>query len=419
MSEARNPWQGTTSLLIPTLVWKARTHDLQHYESELLVETKIFETSRSNTIAASISSILSTPAKLLSQISAAGLVLASAGLGAVYAWTTGSEHGLALACLMTVMAVALEIAKPLALAAAFKSFRAWRIVQGGALVILASVAIAYSLSAELSLMATARGDSVAERNANSDGSTKASGRYDRASLDLNGLSSARSPQELEALISGLLQTPGADGCTQINGKVTKQICPKVADLKVELARSERRAKLEATLVEAERDLKAAPSKIGDPAATALASYLAIFGVRADTSLLTELLVLLGVLALEAGSALAGVLVQAFTVAAPTRVPEIRKRELREEPETANVVQVVHPVNMGDPDDTAQAREKVKNAILAQLKERGGSVSGGERGMAKLIGAKRTTMKRAINGLVLAGVIVAEATRNGTALRLVG
>jgi hypothetical protein len=379
---------------------------------------EISEPSRRSTITAAISSSLSTPTKLLSQISAAGLVLASAGLGAVYAWATGSEHGIALACLMTVMAIALEIAKPLALAAAFKSFRAWRIVQGGALVILASVAIAYSLSAELSLMATARGDSVAKRAALSDTISKAHVRYDRANLELSGLHGIRSPQEVEALIAGLLQTPGADGCLEINGKVTRDICPQVADLKVELARSERRADLEQVLRDAERSMAGASEKTADPGATALASYLAIFGVRAETGLLTELLVLLGVLALEAGSALAGVLVQANTVVTPTREPEIRKQEVSEGPEPEGAVQVVHPVNIGDPDDTAQAREKVKNAILNQLKERGGSVSGGERGLAKLVGAKRSTMKRAINGLVLAGVIAAEATRNGTMLRLV-
>jgi hypothetical protein len=45
--------------------------------------------------------------KLDAQISAAGLVVASAGLGALYAFRTGFEHGLALAGFMTLMAVAL------------------------------------------------------------------------------------------------------------------------------------------------------------------------------------------------------------------------------------------------------------------------------------------------------------------------
>lgn len=38
--------------------------------------------------------------------------------------------------------------------------------------------------------------------------------------------------------------------------------------------------------------------------------------------------------------------------------------------------------------------------------------------AKLIGANRSTMRRAMNSLVMAGIVAAEATRNGTVLRLV-
>jgi DNA-binding GntR family transcriptional regulator len=67
---------------------------------------------------------------------------------------------------------------------------------------------------------------------------------------------------------------------------------------------------------------------------------------------------------------------------------------------------------------AHVREKVKTAIVDQLKKSGGSTSSSERGLAKLIGTSRPTVRRAVNGLVLAGVLAAEATRNGTMLRLV-
>src|SRR5262245_19734399 len=73
---------------------------------------------------------LSAPTRLLAQISATGLVLASAGLGSIYAFTTGSQHGFGLAALMTLMAVALEISKPLSLASAFTAIRSWSIVRG-------------------------------------------------------------------------------------------------------------------------------------------------------------------------------------------------------------------------------------------------------------------------------------------------
>src|SRR5262245_38427890 len=70
-------------------------------------------------------------------ISAAGLVLASAGFGALYAW--GSQHGLLMASLTVLFAVALECCKPLSVAAAFNAFRRFAIVRGLALAVLAVV----------------------------------------------------------------------------------------------------------------------------------------------------------------------------------------------------------------------------------------------------------------------------------------
>jgi DNA-binding GntR family transcriptional regulator len=83
-----------------------------------------------------------------------------------------------------------------------------------------------------------------------------------------------------------------------------------------------------------------------------------------------------------------------------------------------VVQGGPPTTAGETEAEAQAREKVKLAIVSQLQKSGGSVQAGERGLARLVGTNRSTMKRAINGLVVAGVVAAEAGRNGTLLRLV-
>ncbi|MEI9901810.1 MAG: hypothetical protein WDN31_18800 [Hyphomicrobium sp.] len=193
-------------------------------------------------------------AAMLANLSAASLVAASAGLGAVYAFQTGSEHGAILGALFVVMAVGLELAKPLAVTAAFTSFRSWAVVRGAALALLAMVAITYSLSAELSLMAGTRGDVVAHREAalkastNTDAEVKrARDRYEMATKELATLPAARPTAELQAQIDGLLMTPGADGCTAINGKITQAICPQVAALKTEKARADRRAELGAII----------------------------------------------------------------------------------------------------------------------------------------------------------------------------
>ncbi|WP_072395468.1 hypothetical protein [Hyphomicrobium sp. CS1GBMeth3] len=365
----------------------------------------------------------------LANAAAIGLVIASTGFGAVYAWTTGAHHGIALGCLMVVMAVALELAKPLSVAAAFAAFRSWSIFRGAALAILAAVAVAYSLTAELSLMATSRGDLAANREASikaasaiEDEAQRARDRYERATAELDALPSTRPASELQAEIDGLLLTPGADECAEINGKVTREVCPKVAALRAERARAERRTELESILAtplpSIPQSSMQAVSK-SDPAASALSAYLSLLGFAVAPAVLSEWLVLVGVLALEVGSAMAGILAQSF--AGPARAvqaPAIRKQENEPAAVQTRPVQVVHAEKTAAAEPVDHTREKVKAAIVKQLKVSGGSVSSGERGLAKLIGANRSTMRRAINGLVTAGVIAAEATRNGTMLRLI-
>lgn len=390
--------------------------------------SRLFERVRFKTLPRDTSSTFSAPMRLIAQISAAGLVLASAGFGAVYAWNTGSQHGAVLACLMVLMAVALELAKPLSLVAALSAFRSWSIFRGAALGLLAIVAVAYSLTAELSIMATTRGDVVATREASIKAASgietevqRARDQYELAKTELASLPRTKPVAELQAEIDGLLLTPGTDGCAAINGKITREVCPKVSALRTEKARADRRVELEQTMAKPIPSHTLTSTKSvskSDPAASALSAYLALFGVVIAPAVLSEWLVLVGVLALEVGSATAGVLAQSFSGSPKKGFAEIVKAEVVQPPSAKPSVQVVHPAMSGNPDDTAQVREKVKNAIVTQLKERGGSVSGGERGLAKLLGANRSTMRRAVNGLVLAGVIAAEATKNGTMLRLV-
>ena len=366
---------------------------------------------------------------ILSKLAASGLVAASAGLGAVYAWTTGSAHGIILGSFFVLFAVALEIAKPLAVIAAFKALGRWSLIRGALLGVLAIVAIAYSLTAELTLMSGSRGDVVAERRAvlNVSTDTRAEAkrsldRYDAASKELPTLLGSRPTAELQAEIDALLLTPGADGCATINGKVTRDICPKVAALKIEKARADRRAELEAIIATPLPTSEPATTQgvgAADPGASALATYLAALGVVVPVSILTDWLALVPVLALELGSALAGVLVQASSIPAARVTSQIRTPLLVTEAiEPQPVVHVGHGSKTDAFDDPAHVREKVKNAILDQLKERGGEVAGSERGLAALIGTSRPTVRRAINGLMVAGIIAAEATRDGTMLRLV-
>ena len=249
-------------------------------------------------------------------------------------------------------------------------------------------------------MATARGDRVAERVSQSDVATKASERYQRAQTELSSLPPARPTTELQAKIDGLLQTPGADGCNAINGKVTKAICPEVTELRAELARSQRRAELESTMRQTEGEIAHGSTVKADPGASALAAYLGLVGLKVEASLLSELLILVGVLALEVGSALSLVMVQAVSVSRAAVRAEGVNEQAQEAPQNEPVVQREPAENSGDVGGATTAREEVKTRILNQLKTTG-KVSGSQRGLAKLIGADKTTMRRAINGLVLA------------------
>ena len=99
----------------------------------------------------------------LAIVAALALVTASGGFGGYFAWTANRDHAPALACFAVVMALGLEIAKPLAVHALFDAVRAWRFGQALALGALATVAVGYSLNAELQLMARSRADAIAER----------------------------------------------------------------------------------------------------------------------------------------------------------------------------------------------------------------------------------------------------------------
>lgn len=160
---------------------------------------------------------------------AALLVSASAGFGAYYAGSLGAEHGPLLAGLSIAMALGLELAKPFSIAATFDALRGWRLMEGAALAVLGLVAIAYSLSAELSLMATMRSNLAAGRAAATDAAHIARDRYARAKAELDGLRPTRPAAELQALIDGALADPRAGGCVALDGPFTRENCPRVAE----------------------------------------------------------------------------------------------------------------------------------------------------------------------------------------------
>ena len=80
-----------------------------------------------------------------------GLVIASTGFNALFAFKIGITHGQILAGLSVLMAVALEGVKPLAVNACFNAVRSFHVVRCALIGLLGVMAIAYSLTVNNSI----------------------------------------------------------------------------------------------------------------------------------------------------------------------------------------------------------------------------------------------------------------------------
>jgi hypothetical protein len=94
----------------------------------------------------------------------------------------------------------------------FRAFRAWGIFRGVALGLLATVAVAYSLTAELTLMSMARADLVAERQAGAKTAKRADNQRDRVETELSKLANVRPAATVKAEIAGILADQRLANC---------------------------------------------------------------------------------------------------------------------------------------------------------------------------------------------------------------
>ena len=171
--------------------------------------------------------------KNLPLLFSAGLVVASGGFGAVYAWTAAAQHGVVLGSLAVLMAVSLEGAKPLAVVRAGQALRSWQFGSSAALASLALVAIAYSLTAELSLMARTRADATASRAAVIGHTAQTKAQHDRLTSELASIVFTRPSAAVVFEINDLKALPKVGDCIRIDGPVSKRVCPQIAALEQE------------------------------------------------------------------------------------------------------------------------------------------------------------------------------------------
>jgi len=405
------------------------------------------------------------------KISGWGLITASALFGSVYAWQVGSQNTTAvlgipvLAIAAVLMALSLELAKPFAVASAMASFRSFAFVQGVLLTVLALATISYSLTAELSLAAMLRFDSVAHREAvitaataQNDSIRRAGERYDVSRRELESLAPARASGEVQAEIESLLLTRGAGNCAVVDGPVTRRVCPRVADLRIELARAQRREQLKADMMSAAKlplqRVPLEPVSVADPGATALATYLSEVGFVAQPTLLSQWLVLIPVLALEIGSAVAAVLIRASAqpsqtehrqleplrtadsqgvLACSTQVqnsaaggnvhtpqhssPRASKhrgkrsqtQERRASTEDGKVISIKRGQSVG--------RDEAALRVMHALRLRNGDINSSLRTFAKELSVSVGTLRGAIAKLVSTGEIISIPSPTGTAIRI--
>lgn len=326
--------------------------------------------------------------RVLSYFAAYGLVVSSAGFGTVYAWRVGSQVSFELACLSVLMALSLEAAKPLAVRMLTTALQKREFLSVIPLALLALVAIAFSLTSELSLWATSKSDLTSQRQGIADNATDTKADRERLKAELVSLGFTEPVKAIQARLEALPDT--------------KRNRDKRATLKADKAKAERRAAVEAQL----QALPIVTGSIGisDPGSVALQTYLSVFHLDVPQTSLSQLLTLVPVLSLELGSALAFLLLPA----AQTRPLESHRLD---EPQEA-------PEPVSEPEES-EAKESPQEAILEALKANGGVLDQSERQLARLIGVSRRAVKQALDALSSAGRVTIEATpRFGTVVKLI-
>jgi hypothetical protein len=219
--------------------------------------------------------------------------------------------------------------------------------------------------------------------------------------------------DVEADIAKLLaNNPKAGDCRVMNGPVSRAICPQVATLNGEIARTRRRAELQGDIANL---TGAMPAAVGtaDPASSAISAYFAVLlGVHLPATAIAQWLVLVPVLALELGAALAMVLVEA--IALPDKADDSQPVDRSDE----QLVPVAYSLSGHPAKDRGRVRGRrtgkkqpvranaaVQTRILDAIKAKGGRLEAGSvRTIAQLVGGRKSTVHAALGMLIAAGAV---------------
>jgi uncharacterized membrane protein len=323
----------------------------------------------------------------------------------------------------------------------FRAFRAWGIFRGVALGLLATVAVAYSLTAELTLMSMARADLVAERQAGAKTAKRADNQRDRVETELSKLANVRPAATVKAEIAGILADQRLANCRAMFDPRTRAACPRVASLKAELGNAERREKLEGDLAALQTTAPAAAvDRPADPGAHAVGVFLTALGLSVPAGL-SEWMAIVGVISLEVGSALAGLLVasvggqrgghqtpsQASTTVELNVSGRTTARPAQPQSASPDTKSPGNPNGDGSkpgrmrpkkPDGKrAKGQTRKLRNVIRLVQREGGHVLVSNRELAKRLGLSKSRTHELINAGVAAGLLTAQAGPAGTRLAL--
>jgi hypothetical protein len=213
-------------------------------------------------------------------------------------------------------------------------------------------------------------------------------------------------------------------------------------LEPELARAKQRAELEQKIERGAGELKATnPAKVANSDALALAVFVQGLGINVDADRMNKLLTLLAVICIECGGGLSLAVGLALAQPSDKTTPKVELNHAEpdqrrsEELEPAkprvvaggSVIQLAaigprkrpvqnHKKNQRKNRSKNQQRDQVANAIVDQLRNHK-IVASSERQLAQLIGAKRSTVRRAVHELAATGAVQLSSSRAGTTVAL--
>lgn len=364
--------------------------------------------------------------------------LASAATNLIYGISKGVD--LPTSIVWGAVAVAASIGLALAPSAFLISLGMKRYTAAGVSLIAALIFGAYSVTAALGSATGGRMVAVNEATEIADSRARYQSSYVAANVELGQLAPTRPSAELAAEIVAIDRLPGIiiDGVPcggTLNGKVTKEWCPKRSELAAEKARAERREKLKADMVTATAALGELPTpRVANADATALKGFLDATGHPLSADALNKLLVVLAVLVIEFGGGLS--LALAMTLRDDNQEVSGQIVETAASGEVSGSYET--PVAKADPVSATAVKKPRKRTrtkdkgrhggpgsggqrmpanVIDLLRAKGGRIDGGQRGIGELIGVGKSRANEILHELAAAGSVILSTSRAGTSVRL--